>query len=266
MKKKVTPRDIAFFHGIVKKAGNKAAAMQRRGITMSRKQDRSIVTQADLYVQDYLVSRITRRFGPVNFIHEEGQNRPLDAIGNDTITIIIDPIDGTAMYSMHMPIWCVSLGVYRGYEPLYGFVFAPGIDMFFHNDDKNAYLNGRTVQVTKDFVIDTETNIFYATEIYKRIMVNFPGKARNLGSTALHACLTVDNARNRTLAFIGKSRIWDWGGAIPIILKAGGSLRYINGTPFSMADVLTNDLELTDFLIAYTCRSFDDIKSIFVPV
>ena len=131
------------------------------------------------------------------------------------MSAIIDPIDGTAMFSMHLPEWCVSVGIFRGYTPVYGFVYSPGFDMLFYNDDSNAYLNGRPLKADRNISVDNETNIFSASEVSNRFIVDFPGKIRNLGSTALHACLAADNARNRTLAFIGKSNIWDWAGAVP---------------------------------------------------
>jgi len=259
-------QDIAFFRKIVGKAGTKAATIQQKGVSVSRKADHSIVTQADIIVQEYLISRITKRFGHVNFIYEEGNHETAASISEETITVIIDPIDGTSMFSMHMPIWCVSLGVFQGNNPLYGFVYAPGMNMFFHNDDNDSYINNRPVHISNDFIIDSESNIFYATEIYKHILIDFPGKARNLGSTALHACLTIDNARNRTLAFIGKSWIWDWAGPVPIILKAGGSLRYMNGDAFNLDDIIRTGYAIPEFLIAYTCRDFEDIKKIFRPL
>ncbi|MBN1533063.1 MAG: hypothetical protein JXA20_10410 [Spirochaetes bacterium] len=265
MDRSLKARDIAYLHDSVLKAGKKALTVQRKGVSVRRKEDASIVTQADTMVQEYLATRILRRFGEVNFVCEEESDLPRKQLTPETITAIIDPVDGTSMFSMYMPIWCVSLGIYLGYRPLYGFVYAPGMDMFFHNDDDAAYVNRRRVRVMTQFTIDSETNIFYATEIYRRLLITFPGKARNLGSTALHACLTVDNARNRTLAFIGKSYIWDWGGAIPVILKAGGGLRYLDGSHFDFREVAENGYILPDYLLAYTYHDFSAVRSIFSP-
>ncbi len=266
MDKTFSERDIAFLKKNVLRAGHRAAVMQKKGVTAARKSDSSIVTQADIMVQDYLVSKLSKRFGDVNLICEEGFSPPKNRLAEDTVTVIIDPIDGTAMYSMYMPFWCVSLGIFLGGMPLFGFVYAPAMDMLFHNDATHAYVNNRPVKVVTDFTIDSETNIFYATEIYKKLMIKFPGKARTLGSTALHACLTIDNGRNRTLAFIGKSYIWDWGGAIPVILKAGGGLKYLNGNNFDFREIADNGYVLPDYLIAYTYRDFAEVQRIFSPI
>lgn len=221
----------------------------------------SIVTQADLWVQNFLIKKISERFPGFNFIGEE---TPSDRakLSEDKISVIIDPIDGTAMYSMYLPIWCVSIGIFRGFSPAYGFVYSPGCSMMFHSDDKASYLNGNTLTVDRFIPIDNETNIFYSSEI-RDLKVNFRGKARNLGSTALHACLTADNMRNRALAFIGRSYLWDWAGAIPVMEKAGVEIRYVDGRKLDYMKIIENNYELEDYAVAYTCEDFGIIRSIF---
>jgi len=255
--------DFEFFKSLIREAGTVALDIQRNRLEVSRKEDLTIVTQADIMVQDLIISRIRQRYSNFNFIYEENFDRTKSSLSSDSVSVIIDPIDGTAMFSMHLPFWCVSIGIFRGYEPVYGFVYSPGADMLFCNDDVSSYLNNKIVGVEKNPVIDTETNIFYASEVHKKYNINFPGKVRNLGSTALHACLTVDNSRNRLLAFIGQAFLWDWAGAIPIILKAGGNLKYITGKEINYREIVENGYMLPDYLLAYNCDDFEQMKEIF---
>ena len=235
--------------------------MQRGILDVQRKDDKSIVTQADIWVQNSLIEKISVRFPDFQFISEEQANLTADFSG-DKISVIIDPIDGTAMFSMHLPIWCVSIGIFKGYTPLYGFVCSPGSDLLFYNDNQNSYLNGKKLTSSTITVIEKETNIFYSSEI-RDLKIKFPGKIRNLGSTALHACLTADNSRNRLLAFIGKSYLWDWAGAIPIILKAGVKLKYLNGRDLDYKAIVENNFEFEDYAVAYNAENFEIIKDIF---
>jgi myo-inositol-1(or 4)-monophosphatase len=255
--------DFDFFKSLLVEAGDAARGIQHGTIDVMRKNDLSIVTETDLMVQELLIRKISARYGDFQFYHEENFKGGAEDIDADTISVIIDPIDGTAMYSMYLPEWCVSVGIFRGYEPLYGFVYSPGFEMLFHNDNDSAYLNGSARRINRAIKLDTETNIFYASEVHRDFTIEFPGKIRNLGSTALHACLTVDNARNRTLAFIGRSRLWDWAGAIPIILKAGGYVRYLNGDEIKYQDVMRNDFRFPDFIVAYNVNDFEAIRNIF---
>lgn len=253
--------DINFFIEIVKSAGDAAFRFQKSDMDIYRKEDRSIVTEADLNSQKFLIDKIESRFTDFNFICEENISEG-STLSPDKINIIIDPIDGTAMFSMHLPFWCVSVGIFAGDTPAYGFVYSPGCDLLFHTDNDNSYLNRRKLEVAHNTPIEKETNIFYSSEI-KGVKINFPGKARNLGSTALHACLTTDNRRNRLIAFIGKSYLWDWAGAIPVVIKAGGKLRYLDGREINYGKIAENRFELEDYAVVYNCRDFEIISIIF---
>ncbi len=233
-------------------AGQKALEFQNRGreLGIERKKDSSIVTEADYWVQNFLVDRISKRFPRFNFIYEENFDPAVPSMDENKVNVIIDPIDGTAMFSMGLPIWCVSLGFFQGYEPRYGFVYAPGSRIFLHNDHEKTYLNDEPVKVLPDMEVDSESNIFHSSEIKGKLEINFPGKVRNLGSTALHAALIADNERNRVMAFTGKSYIWDWAGAVPIILRAGGTVRYLNGKEIDFRTVEENQYAMEDFVVA----------------
>ena len=257
----LSQNDIKFFLDLINSAGSAALQMQRGILEIQRKEDSTIVTQADIWVQNYLTEKISERFADFQIISEEKTNFNTDFSG-DKISVILDPIDGTAMFSMHLPIWCISIGIFKGYTPLYGFVFSPGSDLLFYNDDNASYLNGKKLISNPAVVIEKETNIFYSSEI-RDVKINFPGKVRNLGSTALHACLTADNSRNRLLAFIGKSYLWDWAGAIPVILKAGVTLKYLNGRDLDYKSIIENGFELEDYAVAYNAENFELIKNIF---
>ncbi len=257
-----TSRDIRFFTDIIQKAGTKARNLQKKGIHASRKDDRSIVTTADLEIQQLLEREIRRRYKNIRFIHEEGSHEAVNNIGEDDLIAIIDPIDGTAIYSMMLPTWCISIGIFRGYTPLHGFVYSPGCGMLFHNDADNAYLNGQPLLIDRNMEIEAETNVFLPPNLIKKCIIDFPGKVRNLGSTALHGCLVAASRETRTLAFFGKACLWDWAGAIPVIEKAGGSVRYVSGSAVDFENVIKNNCYFPEYLIAYAHHDFEMVRSL----
>jgi myo-inositol-1(or 4)-monophosphatase len=257
--------DINKLKNIVAEAGNYACDRQKSNFSSKRKNNSSIVTEVDIQVQDMLIKAIHAEFKGCRFIHEEENKTQINTSKKSELCFIIDPIDGTAMYSMRLPAWCVSVGVFINNEPCCGFVYSPGFDMFFHCDLNRSYINDIPAKADPDMNIDSETNIFYSSEAYGEYYIDFPGKARNMGSTALHACLAIDNERNRTLAFIGKSNIWDWAGAIPILLKAGVKLKYIDGKDFKPDKICEKPYALTEYLVAYNTNEFEKVRKIFVP-
>jgi len=258
--------DIRYIRSLVREGGLLAGDLQHRGIDIQRKDDRSLVTEADFAVQNYLVSGLTDRFPGINLITEENFVQAASLVTDDTLTAVIDPIDGTAMYTMGLPLWCVSVGIFSGFSPVYGFVYAPGADMFFHSDDQGSYLNNQPLHVDKGLVPDNEATIFFASEIKNIWLAKFPGKVRNLGTTAFHACLTADNRRNRVLAFIGRSFLWDWAGAIPVILGAGGKVVHPSGKPIDYHRLINGDCRFTEDLIATGVDDPASVTRFMVPV
>ena len=260
-------KDLTFIRSLIQRAGRLARRIQKGSIEIKRKSDSTFVTQADILLQNMIIDGIKKKFRSldVKFISEENFDGSTIDIGPETLTFIIDPIDGTAVYTMGLPTWSVSLGIFEGFIPKYGFVCSPASDLFFHSDDDRAYLNGRTVSARLDFEIDSETNIFFASGLEREYKFDFPGKIRNIGSTALHASLCADNGRNRTLAFFGnRASLWDWAGSIPIILKSGGNLRYINGGEIDYRKVFENRCVFLEHLVAYNAESFSAVQKIFV--
>lgn len=258
--------DINFFKTLINEAGQKALSIQRTRPAVSRKSDSTIVTEADTLVQNYVTSEIIKKYPEINFICEEISTELKKDIKKDTISAIIDPIDGTAVYSMRLPTWCVSIGILKGFDPVYGFVYSPGCGMLFHNDDNHTYLNDEIIRADENLVIDSETNIFTAAEVQKIFKINFPGKIRNIGSTALHACLCADSALNRTAAFLGRSYLWDWVGAFSILRNSGSGFKYLSGKEIDIEEVIKNENKLTDYVLAYSGVDFNTAKNFFKPI
>jgi fructose-1,6-bisphosphatase/inositol monophosphatase family enzyme len=199
----------------------------------------------------------------MHFVHEEHFDLESLPIRREELTAVIDPIDGTAVFSMHLPLWSVSVGIFLGHTPLYGFVYAPGCGLLFHNDDTTSYCNGYPLKADNDMTIDSETSILCSSENIRQFDFDFPGKIRNLGSTALHACLTADNRRNRVLAFVGNSSLWDWAGALPVLSHAGVAVSYLNGSKPDLREVADNRYAFPDHLVAYNTLKVNEIQKIF---
>ncbi len=263
---KFVNEDFIFLKDLIKKAGDLAGSIQKTDISISRKSDTSIVTRADIEVQELLIKELSHRYPEAVFIHEENFDRSTRLLTEDTLSFIIDPIDGTAMFSMYLPLWCISIGVFFGFQPIYGLVYSPGCDMLYYNDNEHAYLNGKIVTVDPDIPFERETNLFYGSEITGILSIDFPGKIRNLGSTALHASLTTDSRRNRVIAFIGEAFLWDWAGAIPVVKKAGGTVRYLSGGEPDFREIINNDYRFPEYLIAACYHDFSAVQNIFKKI
>jgi myo-inositol-1(or 4)-monophosphatase len=94
-------------------------------------------------------------------------------ISADTVTWIIDPLDGTSNYLQHFPIWCVSIGARRGNETIAAVIYEPLRDIYFTaQKGEGAFRDGKRMRVSDQQGVD---GAFLAT--------GFPFRAQEYVST-----------------------------------------------------------------------------------
>ena len=108
---------------------------------------RDLVTAADLASERALVGRLRQAF-PEHAIESEEQ--PADARREGPeLRWFIDPLDGTTNFVHQLPAFAVSMGLYRGAEPLVGVVYAPRLgELFSALRGGGARLDGRPLSVS----------------------------------------------------------------------------------------------------------------------
>lgn len=79
----------------------------------------ALVTEADVAVDELLRKRLSAVFPEVGFLTEEKESDLKD------FNWVIDPIDGTSNFARGLPFFGVSVGLWKGMEPVYGMVSLP---------------------------------------------------------------------------------------------------------------------------------------------
>lgn len=79
-----------------------------------------IVTETDKSLDAFLRKRLREKFPEFGFITEENDNTIIKEYN-----WIIDPIDGTHNFALHIPVFGISVGLWKGDEPIYGIVIFP---------------------------------------------------------------------------------------------------------------------------------------------
>lgn len=111
-----------------------------------------MVSIADRAVEELIRDRLRQAFPADALLGEEAGLE----VGQSGLTWVIDPIDGTAPYLNGMPGWCISIGLMDATGPLLGAIFAPVLnEMYLGGRGLGATLNGRQMQVTRRFGLDT---------------------------------------------------------------------------------------------------------------
>lgn len=118
--------------------------------TNKKKNDTSIVTEADLKIGKYIISEIEKQYPTYNIIDEE--TGVIDRHSEYTWTL--DPIDGTINFADGIPFYGVMIGLLKSDKPYAGAYILPYFqEIYIAEKGEGAYLNGKKLQIhdRKDF-------------------------------------------------------------------------------------------------------------------
>lgn len=136
-----------FAQGVVREAGQMALDRYRRreSLAVERKGRQDFVSEADKACEEFVAAALLKAFPEDAFLGEEGGLRN----AGRAVTWIIDPIDGTSNFIAGIPIWCVSLGLVIGTQPVLGIVYNPATEeLYAARLGEGAQLNGRRIRVS----------------------------------------------------------------------------------------------------------------------
>ncbi len=219
-------------------AGRMALEFFRTPIRRSLKEDSSPVTEADTAVQKFIFDEIRAAFPDHGLLGEELQSEQSD--NGSEFVWIVDPIDGTAIFTHGLPGWGVSLACFRNGRPEIGCFYLPVTDELYSAAVSSAAcwtLNASDPQKAERREISVKNNneerdlhILFPSEFHRIFASRLPGKQRSLGSTAHHFCLVARGVANAALV---QPYLWDIAAAALILECAGGCvLEWENGNDF----------------------------------
>ena len=223
--------------GEIEKAGRYAFRMQSL-VHRSFKSDGSVLTEADTAISRHITGCIHELFPEAGVISEE--EKAEDSRDREWI-FILDPIDGTDVYSQGLPSFAVSLGILNGNrEPVGAYISAPrfgiGTESLFVRLDPggDVTLNGEKLETAenKNVISQITMGSKGARELD---FSSFRGKVRVFGSTIIHILSPVIFPSIEGTV-VQKCFVWDIVSAHAVMKRAGMDLEKEDGTPFSYSD------------------------------
>ena len=216
----------------VREAGQIALSYFNHGVAVHRKADRSLVTEADEEIESFLTARLRVAYPEHSIIGEEGGRA-----GSGQYLWAIDPLDGTRAFIHGMPVWGVSIGLLKEGRPVLGVFYMPYLDEYYYAGPQGeAFLNGHPLHCPLMERWDNNSAICVPSNVHRRYVIKFPGIIRSLGSLAAHIVYV---ARGTVVwSLLGRPRIWDLAGALAILERAGGEIRYLSGRPVDLRPLL----------------------------
>ncbi len=218
-----------------------AYALEKQEDTVrSYKPDGTVLTEIDLYINSYLRDTVNRLYPQCGIISEETESAHRDDCPG---YFVIDPIDGTDVYSQGMPSWCIAVGILdEQLHPVGGIIYAPrwGIGsprgLFLSRFPGEGVYNQSEPVEPKSF-IPPVMQIVACSNTHKNIdFRRFDGKVRTFGSNIIHIVSPAVHSHIDVCIF-SPCYIWDVAAGHAMIQSLGLDIFYQDGTRLDYPDL-----------------------------
>ena len=219
---------------IAREAGALAKTMQR-DVSLSVKQDGSVVTEADISANNLIIRALKRLTPDIPIISEENPEQENQKILMEARDVwAIDPLDVTANYAAGGNTYSINIARITDGIPVMGVLYFPGLsELYYTGDDGKAYK-----QLGKD-----APRIIHVAPVSSAI----PTAAVRPEGHASHAPVSENTLkviftrgqRRACLVATGEAtfsserdgfRIWDSAPTYAIVLAAGGAIQKHDGS------------------------------------
>lgn len=206
-------------------------------IAYTKRNPLDIVTHADLAVNKYLITEITKKFPNDKIVSEESDTKNPDALSS----WIIDPIDGTLNFSRGIPVYCILIAHATKKVIDYGVIYDPiHKDLYFGQKGKGAYLNNKKIKNSSKPEIDDTVGLTNSRidKTYLKIIkqLNTKPLANKITLMSIN-CLGLSAAqvaagKRDWLISTGAGGDWDYAAGIVILEESGCKVTDIEGEPW----------------------------------
>jgi len=198
------------------------------------KQDGSLVTEADLAVQQYISSKLLETFPDSVVLGEEmTRQQQTSLLSSGQSVWCLDPIDGTSNFSFGIPYFAISLALIEKGKVTLGIVYDPIREDYFSATKEGAFINAsRLVKHALALQLNQATAIIDFKRLTKtlatRLVADSPfASQRNFGASALDWCWL---ALGRGHVYLhGSQNIWDYAAGQFIFEQCGGLSQTLEG-------------------------------------
>ncbi len=220
--------DINKIEEIVKSISNNILMPYFTKVQAQIKPDGSLITQADVEVQDSIKSELLKNFPEYGFFGEELSDNELNAFfsQNHSGYWCLDPIDGTSNFASSLPYFSISLALIINGQTILGLIYDPVRDECFTAlKGQGAKLNGQVInrseapQRLEECIAIVDFKRLPAQLSVKLVSTPPYRSQRSFGSIALDWCWL---AMGRGHVYLhGKQMLWDYAAGLLIAEESG---------------------------------------------
>ena len=244
------------------------AVKQQRLVNRNYKSDGSVLTETDLYIDSYLKNIINENFPNSALITEESGSTHNLQKATPEYYFILDPIDGTDMYSQGAPGWCIAIGILdERLSPVGCMINAPRWGLGTNNGlflrldpGESLFLNHSLFSLAKPQ--DSVRQIAMSSDTHRCLDISkYTGKCRTFGSSIIHLLAPVIHSQIDA-AICTSGYIWDIAAAHSVLRHLGLSIQKADGTYFLYSEPLLQGKPNKEILFAGSKNQCDILRKV----
>jgi 3'(2'), 5'-bisphosphate nucleotidase len=231
-------------------AGEIIMAHYAAGVEARQKDDKSPVTAADEDAERYILERLRSQWPDIPIVaEEEAAAGKVSEIG--ARFFLVDPLDGTKEFISRNGEFTVNIAQIENGKPVRGVVYLPAKNRLFIGETSGgAFEIGTRAGMPPDFstakrisarhapadglvAVASRSHRDYQTEEYLK---NFPVKDFAAAGSSLKLCLVAAGEAD-IYPRLGRTMEWDIAAGHGVLAAAGGSVKTIDGGPFTYGKV-----------------------------
>ena len=196
---------------------------------ISYKNEKDIVTEIDLAVEQELSLSLPKLLKNSNFIGEEiyAKNHSiLKYYLLDNYCWTVDPIDGTSNFAKSKDRFAVMVALTKNKKILQSFIYKPITEEFMYADSTATYLDNKNIKLNKYTEIENSIGSIstkYWDEAKKTKLLAIKDNFKNINSYGSIGCEYFDIALGkRDFALLSRLHPWDHIPGVFIVRQAGG--------------------------------------------
>jgi myo-inositol-1(or 4)-monophosphatase len=217
--------DLGLLLSSLKQAGEIAMRFHRKSPKTWAKPDGTVLTEADLAVNDFLGTNIQSARPDDGWLSEENPDNA-DRLRKSRLWIV-DPIDGTRAFSDGMRFWGVGVALIENHEPILSGIYCPVDDVMYHAvKNGGAFRNGLPLTSPQS----------HGHAIVPKL-AKFPVEAAGLPAQVssswpmlLRFALIAEGISPAAIS-IGHKQDWDLAAGVLLVTETGGKVTTQSGEP-----------------------------------
>lgn len=228
---------------IAREAGAAIMQVYRGEIEVTRKDDNSPLTLADIEAHNIIVSGLAKLPPELPILSEESASVPYSTRSAWRRYWLVDPLDGTREFIKRNGEFTVNIALIEDGKPILGVVFAPDKDvLYFAADGYGAFkqedgkpveeIHSRALDLSRLVVAGSRSHSDARTQAFLANIErnHLPPGLISMGSS-LKICLVAEGKAD-VYPRLGLTSEWDTAAAQCVLEQAGGSLVDLQGTSF----------------------------------